>query len=113
MFFSTSQMGATIICAGFFQKNINPILVFCTLPAIQTSAFGMTLLRKNIISKEIWQIVYSIELVLVYIVWLLEYKNLDILGYSLIAYLLRSNNLNKYLLWIFFWLINNFFCKIN
>ncbi len=108
MFFSTSQMGATIICAGFFQKNISPILVFCTLPAIQTSAFGMTLLRKNIITKDVWQFVYSIELILVYIVWYFEYKNLDVLGYSLIAYLLRSKNLNKYVLWLTFLLVNNY-----
>ena len=108
MFFSTSQMGATIICAGFFQENISPILVFCTLPAIQTSAFGMTLLRKNIITKEIWQIVYSLELVLVYIVWYFEYKNLNVLGYSLIAYLLRSNELNKYILWSLFFLTHNY-----
>lgn len=108
MFFSTSQMGATIICAGFFQENISPILVFCTLPAIQTSAFGMTLLRKNIITKEIWQIVYSLELVLVYFVWFLEYKNLNVLGYSLIAYLLRSNNLNKYVLWLLFFLTHTY-----
>ena len=104
MFFSTSQMGATIICAGFFQENISPVLVFCTLPAIQTSAFGMTLLRKNIISKEFWQIVYSLELILVYFVWYCEYKNLNVLGYSLIAYLLRSNELNKYILWSLFFL---------
>lgn len=113
MFFSTSQMGATIICAGFFQKNINPILVFCTLPAIQTSAFGMTLLRKNIISKEFWQIVYSIELVLVYIVWYLEYKNFNVIGYSLIAYLLRSNDLNKYALWLCFLFAHTYFLSNN
>lgn len=109
MFFSTSQMGATIICAGFFQKTINPVLVFCTLPAIQTSAFGMTLLRKNIITKETWQVVYSLELVLVYIVWYFEYKNLNILGYSLIAYLLRSKNLNKYALWLTFLFVDHFY----
>lgn len=103
-FFSTSQLGATIICGGFFQKTINPILVFSTLPAIQTSAFGMTLLRKNIISKEIWQIVYSMELMLVYIMWYLEYKNFDIIFISLLAYMLRRENINKYILWLCFYL---------
>ena len=98
-FFSTSQLGATIICGGFFQKQINPYLVFATLPAIQTSAFGMTLLRKNIINKEIWQVVYSIELVLVYIIWYTEYKNLWVLFYSMIAFLLRKQKINKYVLW--------------
>lgn len=109
VFFSTSQMGATIICAGFFQKYISRLLVFCTLPAIQTSAFGMTLLRKNIITKEVWQAVYSLELVLVYIVWYFEYNNLNILWYSLTAYLLRSHNLNKYILWGIFWAVHDHF----
>lgn len=107
MFFTTSQMGATIICGGFFQKIINPALVFCTLPAIQTSAFGMTLLRKNIISKTTWQIVYSIELALVYYVWYLEYNNVDILAYSLMAYFMRSNGLNKYLLWLVYLVVDD------
>lgn len=107
MFFSTSQMGATIICGGFFQKVINPALVFFTLPAIQTSAFGMTLLRKNIISKTTWQIVYSIELALVYYVWYLEYNNVDILAYSLMAYFMRSNGLNKYLLWLVYLVVDD------
>jgi hypothetical protein len=107
MFFTTSQMGATIICGGFFQKTINPVLVFCTLPAIQTSAFGMTLLRKNMISKTTWQIVYSMELALVYYVWYCEYNNFDILIYSLIAYVMRSNELNKYMLWVIFLLVDD------
>lgn len=108
MFFSTSQMGATIICGGFFQENISPILVFCTLPAIQTSAFGMTLLRKNIISKTTWQVVYSLELALVYYVWYCEYNNLDILLYSLMAYFMRSNGFNKYLLWFIYLIADDY-----
>lgn len=106
-FFSTSQMGATLICGSFFQKDVNPILVFCTLPAIQTSAFGMTLLRKNIISKTTWQIAYSIELALVYYVWYLEYNNIDILAYSLMAYFMRSHGLNKYLLWLVYLFVDD------
>ena len=62
MFFSTSQMGATIICAGFFQENISPILVFCTLPAIQTSAFGMTLLRKILLLKKFGKLFIHLNL---------------------------------------------------
>lgn len=109
-FFSTSQMGATIICAGFFMKSYepNPVLVFCTLPAIQTSAFGMTLLRKNIITKEIWQLIYSLELILVYVFWFLEYENLDIAYYSILAYTLRFNGLSKYLIWTAFYLVNDY-----
>ena len=98
-FFSSSQLGATIICGGFFQKSINPVLVFSTLPAIQTSAFGMTLLRKNIINKEIWQVIYSLELSLVYFIWYLEYNNFYIIFYSLTAYMLRKFNVDKYIIW--------------
>jgi hypothetical protein len=108
-FFSTSQLGATIICAGFFQDKISPYLVFATLPPIQTSAFGMTLLRKNIVNKSIWQIVYSIELLLVYVIWYLEYKNLYIIAYSIIAYICRKFNIDKYILWCCFFVFNNYF----
>lgn len=109
-FFSTSQMGATILCGGFFQQGFipNPILVFSTLPAIQTSAFGMTLMRKNIISKTTWQFVYSIELALVYIIWYMEYGNFNIVFYSLLAYLLRTNGINKYVLWLLYMLVHNY-----
>ena len=102
MFFSTSQLGATIICAGFLQEKINPILAFSTLPAIQTSVFGMTLMRKDIISKSTWRIVYSLELLLVYAVWYREYSNFRILLYSAIAYLLRVLGFNKYAMWYLF-----------
>ncbi len=105
-FFSTSQMGATFICGGFFQDNPNVYLTFATLPAIQTSAFGMTLLRKNLISKEIWQAVYSLELVLVYILWYMEYGNLNVLWYSLAAYLMRKLGMNKYFLWALMWTLH-------
>jgi len=111
-FFSTSQLGATIICGGFFQKKVNPILVFSTLPAIQTSAFGMTLLRKNIINKEIWQIIYSLELLLVYFIWYLEYNNLYIIFFSIIAYIYRKLNINKYSLWMIATITTKYFLKV-
>jgi hypothetical protein len=107
-FFSTSQMGATIICAGFFQKHPLPQLVFATLPAIQTSAFGMTLLRKNLITKQTWQIVYSIELLLVYFIWYKEYGNINIFFYSMLAYCLRVIGVNKYAMWGTFWSVHMF-----
>lgn len=98
-FFSISQMGATLICSGCFQENISDSLVFFTLPAIQTSAFGLTLLRKNIISKSTWSIIYSFELIIVYIFWYNEYRNLNVLYISTILYLLRTFNVSKYLIW--------------
>jgi hypothetical protein len=99
-FFSTSQIGATIICGGFFQNNFSDALVFSTLPPIQTSAFGMTLIRKNVINKVIWQIVYSIELSLVYIIWYFENKNLLIIPLSIFCFLMRKMKISKYQLFI-------------
>jgi len=101
-FFSISQIGATFIC---LQKDVNPILVFSTLIPIQTSAFGMTLLRKDIISKNTWSIIYSSELLLVYIIWYKEYNNLNILWLSLPIYFLRKYNISKYLIWSVTYLI--------
>lgn len=98
-FFSISQIGATIICGGLLQKQVSPILVFLTLPPIQTSAFGMTLLRKNLITKNIWTIVYLFELSLVYIYWYFEYGNVNIFFYALPFYILRRQNISKYILW--------------
>lgn len=97
-FYSTSQFGATLICGGFFQENYSPILTFTTLPAIQTSAFGMTLIRKNIINKTVWQVIYSAELLLVYYMWYLEKQNILIVPMSMFCYFLRKNGMNKYCL---------------
>lgn len=100
VFFSTSQMGATLICAGYFQYHYSPVLAFSTLPPIQTSAFGMTLIRKNIINKTVWQIVYGVELSMVYIVWYKETGNMLILPLGLFCYLMRRCGMNKYLLFL-------------
>ena len=59
----------------------------------------MTLLRKNIISKRTWQIVYSLELVLVYVMWFKERRNLHVIPVSIVAYFLRRNGVSKYLVW--------------
>ena len=99
-FFSTSQMGATLICAGYFQYHYSPVLAFSTLPPIQTSAFGMTLIRKNIINKTVWQIVYGMELSMVYILWYQETGNMLILPLGLFCYLMRKCGMNKYLLFL-------------
>lgn len=99
-FFSTSQIGATIICGGFFQETFSLPLVFSTLPPIQTSAFGMTLIRKNVINKKIWQYVYSIELLLVYIIWYIEHNNLLIIPLSIGCFIMRKMNVSKYKIFI-------------
>ena len=113
MFFSTSQLGATIICSGFFQNTYSPILVFSTLPPIQTSAFRMTLIRKNIINKSIWQIVYGAELALVYVLWFKETGNIIVLPISLFCYGMRKLNVNKYFLFLLLGLMDNLWRQIN
>ncbi len=105
-FFSISQMGATAICSGCFQPEFSSFLAFQTLIPIQTSAFGLTLLRKNIISKTFWQVVYSIELSLVYFWWYIIYGNLYIIPMSVIPYIFRKFNFSKYFIWIVFVLID-------
>ena len=93
-FFSISQFGATLIC-----MDSSPILIFSTLPAIQTSAFGMTLIRKNLINKTVWSIVYSGELLLTYYIWYNEYNNLRVFYIAAILYALRRIGISKYLIW--------------
>ena len=99
-FFSISQFGATIISMGVFQKAPSLILIFSTLPAIQTSAFGMTLIRKNIINKEVWNYVYIAQLLFTYYIWYLEYSNFNVLYISTFIYLCRRYlGLSKYFIW--------------
>ena len=102
-FFSISQMGATVICAGCFQSSPSPYLTFFTLPAIQTSAFGMTLIRKNIIDRSMWSVSYTIILLLVYVAWYKLYGTFESVIYPTIIYLcrryIRFTWFNKYILW--------------
>jgi hypothetical protein len=94
-FYSISQFGATYIC--FIDAN--PIIIFSTLPPIQTSAFGMTLIRKNLINKTTWGFVYSAQLLMTYYLWYKEYKNMHIFFISAILYAVRRFGTSKYLIW--------------
>ena len=100
-FFSCSQLGGTLLCSGVLQPGgrPHPLLAFVTLPAIQTSAFGMTLLRKNLIAKHTWQVVYSAELVLAFAAWHVIYGTPHLILGSLVAYALRRLGVSKYALW--------------
>lgn len=104
-FFSISQIGATVITSGLFQPTRSTfpgeysMLVFATLPPIQTSAFGMTLIRKNIINKQVWSVVYCTELLFVYYVWYRTYQNMNALFVSIGIYLLRRIGIPKYAIW--------------
>jgi len=99
-FFSMSQLGATLICTGLLAPERRVELVFLTLIPIQTSAFGMTLLRKHLISKRTWSVVYSLELVLAYIAWYRVYGECWLVLYSACLYVLRRCGVSKYLLWV-------------
>lgn len=110
-FFSISQMGATIITSGIFQSKISSILIYSTLPPIQTSAFGMTLIRKNFISHKHWSIIYSIELLFTYFIWYKEYKNLHFIPLSIFIYLLRRLKVSKYIIWSNLFMLNNLLYK--
>ncbi len=109
IFFSTSQLGATIICFGFFQEGYSNVLAFSTLLPIQTSAFGLTLIRKNIINKTTWQILYTIQLLFVYVLWYYETNNLLIIPLSTFCYLLRSNGASKYYIFYCLGIVNYFY----
>lgn len=109
IFFSVSQFGATIITSGIMQKSPSKILIFSTLPPIQTSSFGMTLIRKNLINHKIWTIVYSIELLTTYIIWYIEYKNFNIIILSLLLYFIRVYSISKYIIWCSVFCIHNIY----
>jgi nucleoside permease NupC len=55
-----------------------------------------TLLRKNLISRNTWLIIYSMELLFLYFIWYCEYKNLYIILFASILYILRILGISKY-----------------
>ena len=62
--------------------------------------FKTILIKKNVINKPIWQIVYSLELLLVYIIWYFENENLLIVPLSIFCFFMRTMNISKYQLFI-------------
>jgi hypothetical protein len=110
-FFSISQFGATVITMGLFQHSPSPMLIFSTLPPIQTSAFGMTLIRKNIINKNLWGVVYTLELLTTYLIWYKEYKSINIFFISFILYLFRRYGVSKYIIWILSYLFSEIYLR--
>jgi hypothetical protein len=100
--YAMSQFGATAGCMGLFLTEgfeFNPRFAFSTLPAIQLSAFFMTLYRKRLIGVKAWGLGYNICLSASYIVWLQlygwHYPFLEIF----IMFVMRKMGLNKYVLW--------------
>ena len=66
----------------------------------------MTLIRKNIINKTIWQAIYIMELLLVYYMWYMVNNNLIIIPLNIGCYLLRKRGVNKYFLFLTITLID-------
>lgn len=97
-FYTYAQILATIIC--LFEKE--SYVLFIVLP-IQLAAFLMTLVRKNIINTFQYHLVYSLSLLLGFIV---NYKSTGFYSIylamflGLVIYVLRTKlHLNKYYLW--------------
>lgn len=101
--FSSSQLGATILCLGLFDGEIRNILVFFALIPIQLSSFLMTLVRKNLCNPSMWTYVYTLTLLLNYFFYFVEFKTLNIVPYSVGVFLLRkyifTGKYMKYPLW--------------
>ena len=107
IFFSTSQMSATIITFGLIQNKPSEILIFSTLMPTQTYMFGLNIIQKNIISKKTWKIIYSLGLLFTYFIWYKEYNNLYIVSLSIFIYLLRCIGISKYIIWYYVLFCNN------
>lgn len=104
-FFSISQFGAIMITLGIFQNKPSKILIFSTLPPIQTSSFGMTLIRKNLITKSTWTILYSLELLFTYLIWYKENNNIYVVPLSILIYFIRRYGISKYIIWSYICLL--------
>jgi hypothetical protein len=75
---------------------------FNLLIAIQSSAFLMTLVRKNIIHSYTHILIYSLCLLLSTIYMYMNYDKNIFVG-ALIVFLLRMCKINKYILWTLFY----------
>lgn len=96
--YATSQFGATVICSGLFQPQVTPILAFMTVLPIQSSAFLMTLVRKNIIGPIGWNVIYSAQLLLLYVMWYTQYQNIRVFLVGSVVLMLRPH-MSKYTIW--------------
>jgi hypothetical protein len=100
--YAVSQFGATAGCMGLFLTagfEFNPRFAFSTLPAIQLSAFFMTLYRKRVISVITWGFGYNLCLTISYIIWLQLYGwHYPVLEMTAL-FVARKMGMNKYLMW--------------
>lgn len=111
-YISISIISNTIICCGVLNKP-SSILVFSTLPGIQISTFGMTLLRKKFISLKSGTIIYHIILLIVHIIWYILYNDILLFISAFIIYILRMLGLSKYIIWPAFFILKHCFNEYN
>lgn len=99
--YSASQLGATLFMLGNCDMCFLPII------AIQIAPFTMTLIKKNLMSSKWGHIIYSICLVLNYIPLLFCTKLLFINALlKKLAEILRFKYvMNKYIMWIFIFVL--------
>jgi len=96
--YSIMQIGATIFMLGNINSAFSPLL------AIQTTAFFMTLVRKSIITTNMWHYLYTTSLLLNYL--LFPTFSPSFLVYSIFVITVHNkivfpNKINKYLAWGF------------
>lgn len=97
--YAQSQFGATMAC---FHSPDMAMLV--SMP-VQVSSFLMTLVRKSLLTPQMWHVAYSLSLWSVYFVvsfalLFRDISELDIYIYSALAFRVRCTfRINKYILW--------------
>lgn len=94
-FNSSQQIYATLFMLGSLET------IFCPLFAIQIAAFLMTLVRKSIITTNLWHILYSLSLMInIFAICTITPSNLLIFSLCAKTFMfLRCKNVSKYILW--------------
>lgn len=96
LFHSKMQLCASTYMLGNIDSAFSPLF------AIQFSSFLMTLVRKNIIKKNHWHLLYGLSLminVFVYYSLRFDFIVFQLLAYKLLYYLRLTKHYNKYLCW--------------
>lgn len=96
MYHSKMQLCATTYMIGNIDSAFSPLF------AIQFSSFLMTLVRKNIIKRNHWHLLYSMSLmvnIFVYYSLPFNYVMFQFFVYNLFTYLRFTKQQNKYVCW--------------
>jgi hypothetical protein len=96
IFHSKMQLCATTYMIGNIDSAFSPLF------AIQFSSFLMTLVRKNIIKKNQWHLLYGLSLminVFVYYSLPFDYIVFQLFTFKLFCYMRFTKNQNKYVCW--------------